>query len=238
MQPLVLWDIDGTLLRGTGLTLRLFVQALREVYALPEEIKRIEYGGKTDGQIVLETLALHEIDPDHALDHLPRFNARYHALMNEIAHELHEHVRLLPGVVPVLEAVQARGALQTLLTGNSEPIAALKLGAVKIDGFFDLAIGAYGSDDRDRLKLVPVAQRKAAARKYDSIGTTIVIGDTPRDIACGNAGGARTIAVATGHYSVDQLAAHGPDAVLHDLSDTDAVIAAIFDPRMNANEHE
>lgn len=228
MRPLVLWDIDGTLMRGTGVTGQLFQQALREVYALPDDIKRIEYGGKTDGQIVLETLALHEISEARALEHLPHFADRYGALIAAIAHELHDHLRLLPGVVPVLETLQQRNVIQTLLTGNLEPVAELKLRALKLDHFFDLPIGAYGSDDRDRLQLVPIAQRKATARYGSAIGLAIVIGDTPRDIACGKAGGARTIAVATGHYSIEQLAAHQPDVVLHNLSDTAAVIQAIM----------
>lgn len=228
MRSLVLWDIDGTLLRGNARVIQLFNQALRDVYQLPETIKRIEYGGKTDGQIVLETLALHEIDEMRALEHLPRFNARYHVLVDAIAHELHNSLYMLPGVIPVLEALQARGVIQTLLTGNLEPIAALKLGALGLDRFFDLTIGAYGSDDRDRTKLVPVARRKAAARFGEAIGEAVVVGDTPRDIACGKAGQARTVAVATGSFDQVVLQAHMPDAVLPDLSDTAASVAAIL----------
>lgn len=228
MRPLILWDIDGTLMRGNGAVARLFLQALREVYALPDEIKRVDYGGKTDGQIVLETLALHDIQHEAALELLPQFSARYHQLMNDVAHELHQHVRILPGVVPVLQRLREHGVIQTLLTGNMEPVAELKLRALDLQQYFDLPIGAYGSDDRDRTKLVPIAQRKAAVGHGTQIGATIVIGDTPRDIACGKAGNARTVAVATGNFSIEQLAAHQPDIVLADLSDTDAAVAAIL----------
>lgn len=231
MPPLILWDIDGTLMRGNGHVARLFTQALREVYNLPGELKRIDYGGKTDGQIVLETLALHEIDARIAIDHLPRFNRRYHDLIEDVAHELHHSLRLLPGVVPVLHALRGRGAIQTLLTGNMEPVAAIKLRALDLDGFFDLLIGAYGSDDRDRTRLVPVARRKAAARHGAALDPIVVIGDTPRDIACGKAGNARTVAVATGSFGIDELRSHAPDAVLADLSDTDGVIRAILSDR-------
>jgi len=111
MRPLVLWDIDGTLLRGNKTIVQLFHQALRETYALPAEIRRIEYGGKTDGQIVLETLVLHEINEAQALAALPQFNARYHQLVDAIAHELHTSLRLLPGVISVLEALQTKGVI-------------------------------------------------------------------------------------------------------------------------------
>ena len=228
MRALLLWDIDGTLMRGDGALIRRFRQALREVYALPDAIKRIDYGGKTDGQIVLETLALHDIDEATALEHLPRFSVRYHQLMDEIAHELHQNLRMLPGVEQVLAQLQAHGAIQTLLTGNMEPVAALKLRALNLDAYFDLPIGAYGSDDHDRTKLVPIARRKAAKRYAEQIEQAVVIGDTPRDIACGRAGDARVVAVATGMYSVEQLQAHAPDVVLADLSDTAAAVAAIL----------
>lgn len=229
MRPLVLWDVDGTLMRGSGMVTALFVRALREIYELPDEIRRIDYGGKTDGQIVLETLALHEIDTSLAHDRLPHFGRRYHELVVQASHELHRGLHLLPGVVETLEALRTRGVIQTLLTGNMEPVAELKLRALDLDRFFDLPIGAYGSDDHDRLKLVPIAQRKAAARYHEPIGPAIVIGDTPRDIACGKAGGARTVAVATGRFSIAELAPYTPGALLPDLRDTDTAVRTILD---------
>lgn len=228
MRPLVLWDIDGTLMRGDGSVSALFLRALGEVYELPGELRRVEYGGKTDGQIVLETLALHELDETAAIEQLPRFAERYHALVSEMQHRLQEGLRLLPGVIPAIEALREHGAIQTLLTGNLEPVAALKLGAFGLDRLLDVSIGAYGSDDRDRLRLVPVARAKAVARYGNAIGRVVVVGDTPRDIACGKAGDARTVAVATGHYNRPSLQACAPDAVLDDLGDTDAVVAAIM----------
>jgi len=228
MRPLVLWDIDGTLLRGSGLNARLFMQAIREVYALADEVHRIEYGGKTDPQIVIETLALHGIDEALALDGLPRWTRRYLELMETAADQLRTHLRLLPGVIDAIEALRERGAIQTLLTGNTEAVAAIKLRALDLDRVLDLPIGAYGSDHRDRTQLVPIARRKAAARYGERIGPAIVIGDTPRDIACGKAGGARTVAVATGTFDLDALLTHEPDAALPDLSNTAAAITAIL----------
>lgn len=115
-----------------------------------------------------------------------------------------------------------------MLTGNLQPVAALKLRALKLEGYFDLTLGAYGSDHFDRTRLVPIAEQKANARYPSSVGPVVVIGDTPRDIACGRAGGARTVAVATGNYGVAELALHAPDALLTDLSDTPTALRAIL----------
>jgi phosphoglycolate phosphatase len=94
----------------------------------------------------------------------------------------------------------------------------------------DWRIGAYGSDHRDRGRLVDVARAKARERLGEEVdpADVVVIGDTPLDVAAGRAGGARVVAVATGHYDVASLEATEPDAVLPDLSDTDAVLRAIF----------
>ncbi|WP_026369509.1 HAD family hydrolase [Kallotenue papyrolyticum] len=227
-RALILWDVDGTLLRGSGLNARLFLQALQEVYALTEEARRIDYGGKTDGQIVLETLALHGIDAARALEQLPRWTARYVELIEQAAEQLAAQLRVLPGVVETLAALRERGAIQTLLTGNTEAVAALKLRATGLSDWFDLDVGAYGSDDHDRTRLVAVARRKAAARYGDCFAPLVVIGDTPRDIACGRAGAARTVAVATGSFTLAELQAHAPDAALPDLRDTAAALRAIL----------
>jgi len=115
-----------------------------------------------------------------------------------------------------------------LLTGNVEPGARLKLGAVGLD-FDQFRINAFGSDHEIRGELPAIAHQ----RMQDAFGITlggrdvVVIGDTPADISCGRELGARAIAVATGSYSVADLKAHDPYAVFSDLSDTDAVLAAI-----------
>src|SRR5205823_311684 len=97
--------------------------------------------------------------------------------------------------------------------------------------YFDFAIGAFGSDHRDRNSLVPVALAKLATRSGQGLAPAevTVVGDTPRDVACARAGGARAVAVASGPYSIAELMAEDPDAALVDLLDADAVIAAILD---------
>lgn len=237
-HPLVLWDIDGTLVRGNGLVASLFLRALSEVYNIAEP-QRISYGGKTDQQIVAETLALHGVSDADALGAFHRWSTHYHGLLTAALHELPQALRVLPGVHAVLEQLGQRGVPQSVLTGNIAPVAAIKLEAVGLTRFVDMEIGAYGSDHRDRNALVPIARRKAEAR-YGPIDRVVVIGDTPLDIACARAGNARVVAVATGHVTLDALAEHRPDALLPDLANTDAAIAAILDNEqllMNSERH-
>lgn len=225
-HPLVLWDIDGTLVHSNGAFIRYVHQALRDVYDIAEPA-RIGYGGKTDQQIVIETLALHTIDEEQALAAFTQFSQRYYELIEQAAADLPQTLLVLPGVRQVLERLQHMNVPQSLLTGNIAPVAAIKLKAVDLVRFVDLEIGAYGSDHRDRNELVPIARRKAQAR-YGKIDRVVVIGDTPRDIACARAGSARAVAVATGSTRLEDLAVHKPDALLHDLSDIDAAVAAIL----------
>jgi phosphoglycolate phosphatase len=238
-HPLVLWDIDGTLVRGSGLIASLFLRALGEVYNIAEP-QRISYGGKTDQQIVAETLALHGISDANALGVFDHWSTHYHGLLTAALPQLPQALRVLPGVEAVLEQLQQLGVPQSLLTGNIAPVAAIKLEATGLAQFIDMEIGAYGSDHRDRNALVPIARRKAAAR-YGPIDRVVVIGDTPLDIACARAGNACVVAVATGHVTLEALAEHRPDALLPDLGNTDAAIAAILNNEqlpMNNKQYE
>ena len=227
MRTLVLWDIDGTLLRGSHVATAAFNRALSEIYELPAELARIDYGGKTDSQIALEVLALHEVAEAAALDRLSRFHDHYAGLVRAAFDELCAGIQVLPGVHAALDALRTAGTLQSLLTGNLQATAELKLRAAGLFHKLQFDAGAFGSDHRDRDELVPVARAKATAR-YGPVGSVVVVGDTPRDIACGKAGGARTVAVATGNWSATELRRHTPDAVLADLADTEAVVAAIL----------
>lgn len=228
MPTLVLWDIDGTLLKGSRVATAAFERALREVYEIEGALARVEYGGKTDSQIALEVVALHQIAEPEALERLERFHHRYIGMVREQIDELRATVQALPGVHELVDALDAAGARQSLLTGNLRPTAELKLQAAGLHELFDFEIGAYGSDHRSRDELVPIARRRARAR-FGRVDRVVVVGDTPRDIACGKAGGARTVAVATGNWSMEELARHAPDALLPDLSDTNVALAAIVD---------
>jgi phosphoglycolate phosphatase-like HAD superfamily hydrolase len=136
----------------------------------------------------------------------------------------------LPGAREALLALhETPGVIQSVLSGNIRANAEAKLRAFGLDPFLDFEVGGYGSDDRVRSHLVGVAQARAAAKygKTFTRETTVLIGDTPRDVQAGADGGARVVAVATGIDSAETLAVAGADAVLTSLSKTDEVLAAV-----------
>jgi phosphoglycolate phosphatase len=133
---------------------------------------------------------------------------------------------VLPGVLELLPRLhRPPGIVQSLLTGNLAPNAALKVRAFGLERWLDLEVGAYGSDDRDRTLLVPIAIAKATARYGHPFtpSEAWVIGDTPRDLECARAGGARCLLVGTGRHPYPELKELGADAVVPDLGDVEEV---------------
>ncbi len=216
---LVLWDIDGTLVDTAGHGRFAFEEAFRAVVG--REPVPVDYAGRTDHQIALTML-------DGERDHLPR-------MLEELAAALEarrEAVRLeghaYPGVAAVLEALDARDdVVQSLLTGNIESNAALKVSAFGLERWLDIEVGAYGSDPHERRSdLVAVARERAAA-KYGEPTGTVLVGDTPLDVQAAHEAGARAVAVMTGFADRDGLLESGPEALLDDYSDVAAAVAAI-----------
>lgn len=229
-MKLLLFDIDGTLLSSDGAGRRAMEWALRAHFGATGR-PDYRYDGKTDRQIVREQMrevGVADADIDRALPAVER------SYLARLAYELAvpgTRVRACDGVLRLLAALAAQSQhVVGLLTGNVADGAARKLRAATIDPA-QFRVNAFGSDHETRSALPPIAQ----ARARDIMGrdfpgeAMIIIGDTPADIACGRPVGARTIAVATGHYSVEELAAHGPTCVFPTLGDTDAVLAAIDD---------
>ncbi len=120
--------------------------------------------------------------------------------------------------------------LQSLLTGNLRPIAEEKLAAFGLDTYVDFEVGAYGADHVERSDLVGWARRQVARRYGVMFGpeNTVLVGDTPNDVAAAHAGGAAVVAVATGRYPADELTAAGADVVLADLTDTETVVSCVL----------
>jgi phosphoglycolate phosphatase len=227
---LVLWDVDGTLMNSRGAIRDARVRALRSVYGIEGEIRRVAGGGMTDPQLTLETVALHGWAEATALEHLDAFRDAYLAGLEEARASLADDLEVLPGIPETIERLHELGVAQSLLTGNYEPAARLKISAAGLDRRLNFELGAFGSDNRDRLCLVPVALEKAR-RLLDpkmTAADVVVIGDSPRDIACARAGGARAVAVATGPHPASELATFQPDALLERLGDTDETIAALL----------
>jgi len=222
----VLWDVDYTLVDARGLGTRLYEDVFREMFGreLPAVAPK---AGRTDRAITLDTLSLAGVDqPQGRVDDFLAVLARRVAVMDGAATA---RVRAQPGAQAAVAALAGAGLRQSVLTGNIRPLAALKLGAAGLGEHLDLDIGAYGDVHEVRAELVPVA-RQAAARAYgaDFSGqSTVLVGDTPLDVAAALATGARAVGIATGSFSAAEVAAAGAHAVLSDLTDAALLLAAV-----------
>jgi phosphoglycolate phosphatase-like HAD superfamily hydrolase len=216
---LLLFDVDGTLLlKATAAHAEAVHEALREVYGVGDlSAVRVEAAGRTDYEIARAICLQLGLSADRFDAGREDFRiacvAAYARLCPD---DLSEFVA--PGVTDVLEALAERdGTHLALLTGNLEPIARLKLRRAGLGRFFEPGQGGFGSDHEDRTELPAIARRRAG--NYPR-AKTVVIGDTPRDIACARADGVRCVAVATGPFGPDDLAK--ADVVLrsaHELLD-------------------
>ena len=226
---LVLFDIDGTLLNSGGMGRASMQRALAEVFGSPGNPK-YRYDGKTDKQIVRDTMRLEGHTDEHIDSRMETLIDLYLDGLRTGVESGNFDVRPLDGVVELLDALEARkDVVLGLLTGNVETGARVKLKAAGIDPD-RFRVNAFGSDHEHRPQLPAIAQRRASQNLgLDIVGErVIVIGDTPADIECGRELGARAIAVASGHYSVEQLEAHDPYAVFPSLSNTAEVLETIL----------
>jgi phosphoglycolate phosphatase-like HAD superfamily hydrolase len=209
---LLLWDIDGTLLQRASAE---HGRALREAAARVHGLESLdgvtaEYAGRTDAAILRDLLRLAGVE-DSAIDaHAEEVrNASAELFASLCPDDLSRFVA--PGVPAVLAAAAARGFRQALLTGNFEPIGRLKVARAGLGSYFQNGQGAFGSDSVSRARLPAIARGRAGEWPRER---TVVIGDTPRDIACARADEVRVIAVATGPFGVEELA--DADAVVDD----------------------
>lgn len=208
---LLLFDIDGTLVYRAGKAhADALNAAIREVHGVDSRglRERINPAGRTDGEIarlILLDRGVSALRIDERAADVRDACCRIYAQI--CPEDLSDYV--VPGIPGVLSWLSGReGATLGLLTGNFEPVARLKLARAGIGKWFAPGVGAFGSDSEDRAALPAIARRRAGhARRED----TIVIGDTPRDIACARADGVRCIAVTSGQYGANELA--GADAV-------------------------
>jgi phosphoglycolate phosphatase-like HAD superfamily hydrolase len=228
VRTLVLWDVDQTLISAGGLSRELYATAFAKVTGRALE-RMAPMAGRTERAIAAETLTLNGLAASETA-----LLALCAALAAEFAaHEarIGQHGRVLPGATAALAMLARRpDVVQSVLTGNIESVAVSKLRAFDLADYLDFTVGAYGMDHADRARLVRLAQQRAAAA-YGlpfSEQSTVLIGDTPNDVAAGRLGGARVIAVASGGSSRAELEAAGADVVLDDLTDADAVLSAVL----------
>lgn len=224
MDKLVLFDVDRTLIGRSQCHHDAFSYAFKKVYNVDTDIKIINYGGMTDPNIAIEVLEKVGLNEDLILSKLDE-------CMDAVVNYFQKNVKrdtipVLPGVKDLLELLNENKILLGLITGNLEPIAWGKLKTIHLDHYFKL--GGFGSDNIDRKELVKIAVKRAEDN-YNFNGDGIfVIGDTPRDIKAGMEAHAKTIAVATGTYSCEELRNYGADFVFNDLTDTKSILNHIM----------
>jgi phosphoglycolate phosphatase-like HAD superfamily hydrolase len=229
--PLILFDIDGTILRSGDPThaqaVRLACQEFFGVDATAPIPKEVDLSGRTDRRIVVTLLAAYGIPAEQSEPRLPELFAFMEEYVAREMGQLRE--RVLPGVAALLDELVARDLALGLVTGNLPRIAEVKLAAAGVWEPFTRhgeIIGGFGHASVERDDLPPLALAIASRALGQPVvgGDAVIIGDTPHDITCGKACGARTLAVATGRFGMDALSTYEPDLLLPDLSDRETVL--------------
>ena len=228
MKKLILWDIDGTLIVSHGAGVRAMEKALTKRFGVTCDLRQIDWAGRTDSWItgeVFRHVGLPDT-PQNAHDYLETY-------LELLPAELREgpQGQVLPGVFALLETLHhRRDVAQGLLTGNLRRGAEFKLTHYKVWHYFEF--GAFADDSPRRNDLGPHALRRAQERHAVAFSPahTFIIGDTPHDIECGKVIGAKTIGVATGRYSMAELASHTPTAVFANFADPAAFLQVIDAP--------
>ncbi|MGF1425514.1 HAD family hydrolase [Kitasatospora sp. LaBMicrA B282] len=222
MALIVLWDIDHTLIDNAGVSKEIYSAAFEAVAGCRPSAPAVTEG-RTDRLIMGEMF-----DRNRLIQ--PTWHAVQEALEvagRERFETLRQRGRVLPGVREALRALaQKPTVISSVLTGNIEANAHVKLAAFGLDELVDLEVGAYGADHRDRAALVGVARdRIRTAYGVPAETPAVLVGDTPRDVEAALSSGVRIIAVATGVHTTEELRDVGAETVLPDLTDTVALLA-------------
>ncbi|WP_420264503.1 HAD family hydrolase [Candidatus Magnetominusculus dajiuhuensis] len=219
---LILFDIDGTLMDAGGAGGKSLSDAFYELFSIKDAFRNIRFDGKTDLRIFKEGLKYHKLTDGNGV--IASIREQYLSRLRlEICTDK-KHIK--PGITALIEGLRGKNRIG-LLTGNLRAGAEIKLSSVGLWQHF--GGGAFGDAHEDRNRLLPIAVEdfyKNTGVRF-SFSQCVIIGDTPKDVDVGKTHGAFTIAVATGPYTVGELAEAGADAVFNDLSDTNAVLALI-----------
>jgi len=214
---LLLFDIDGTLLDSGEAGTRSLNLAFEEVFSIRNAFRGISMAGKTDIQIMKEGLRKHGLSSVDG--NVARLCESYIRNLRVQVENPMRHLK--PGILETLTMLKKEDIPIGLLTGNIETGARIKLSPFGLNDFFDL--GAFGSDDEDRNRLLPIVVERFREKYKRDMGYSdcVVIGDTPRDVECAKIYGATAIAVATGPYSYESLLRTGADMVLRNITEMD-----------------
>ena len=220
-MDLVLFDIDGTLVDTGGAGRRAIEVAARQLYGRPDLFDEVAFDGATDKAIC--RAALHKLERPFDDVEIDRLLDAYVALLGPEV-ERTPRYRVFPGVEALVRSMARAGVLLGLGTGNIEAGARVKLERSGLNRFF--SFGGFGDDSEDRAALLRSGVRRAESILGHRARAPWVIGDTPKDFAAAHAIGARVVLVATGRYSLEELAACRPDLCVGTLED-ERVVAQV-----------
>lgn len=222
---LLLFDIDGTILRCGAQVRPILSGALTEVFGVTCELDGHDFSGKTDQQIAFELLAAAGVPAERVRPSLARLRELYLDRLEELLDR--GRMQVLPGIEELLSELAARrDVVLGLLTGNWSRGARIKLARFGLEHHF--SFGAFGEDGMERRELPPVALERA----YEATGRrfapeqTLIVGDSVRDVECARAHGLPVLAVATGWTSAEILARAGADRVVETLAGRASELAA------------
>ncbi|MCP2335266.1 HAD family hydrolase [Actinomadura rupiterrae] len=224
---LVLWNVDHTLVDVGRVTRDAYAEAFLRTTGR-RLVRLAPTPGRTESEIIFETLAFNDIVTTD--DHLPAFMEALTDAFAERRGDLAMHGRVLPGAREAVDALsRLPGTVQSVLTGSLQPNAGLKLTELGLAEHLDLQAGGYENGVYSKAALLEVARSRAGERHSAVYGEkqTVYIADHPRDVQAAHIARSPIIAVATGSATVAELRAAGADAVLSDLTDTDAVVRAV-----------
>ena len=215
MVKLVLFDIDGTLIRTGGAGIKAFARTFATTFNAPNGVERVRFAGRTDVSLVREIMGLHGIPATP--QNFARFFEDYAFWLDHILG--HSKTRACPGVLDLINDLRTMPAAPRLglLTGNICLGAEIKLRHIKLWDFFE--IGAFADDHEDRNQIAQIALERGRRLFNGSLEgrEVVVVGDTPHDIRCGRTIGAKILAVATGGATSEELKQHRPDWAVEDL---------------------
>ena len=226
-MKLLLFDIDGTLLVSNGAGRRAMKSSLPRILNLDSvNLEGIDFGGRTDPQIIRDILLTNGIDAKDVDDLLPDALEAYVTAFQ--ANFQDDYVTALSGAIDLIEALSEMDHIQlAVLTGNVHPTAYTKLEAIGVAEYFPF--GAFGSDHADRYQLPEIALQRALDHNGHNYveKNIVIIGDTKHDILCGRHLNVFSVAVSTGHYHADDLSNYGPDLLLENLSNIEKFIELV-----------
>jgi phosphoglycolate phosphatase-like HAD superfamily hydrolase len=217
----ILFDIDGTLIRSGGAGKAAMEDALRNEFGVRDIVDSVPYSGRTDPSISRDLLIVHGLEPSSA--NVARLREAYLGFLPEC---LRRHAGIvLPGIKALLDHLRGASSVAVgLLTGNIREGARRKLSHYELWHYFPFGSFADGIDDRDDIARAALGEIARHLGREVSPERIWVIGDTPLDVQCARAIGARAVAVATGWHSIDELRASRADWVLHDLDQPGALL--------------